>query len=238
MIPNLFDIYLMNVPDFKIASLDVGFAPIDHQTVIIAAKVLFDRNDVDRKRQKGESLFQETIFTDKSLNLNLDNFEAPLSKYKNSNVAPNVEIITNATLFESSRLSISDPFYMKPGSFNQDRYITGAIDLFPIELAQMVAEKIIIALPDKFNFIDQGAIFASFNFSANKRIKDVFSKKIDYLVDVKNFPTSLRIDPKLNYKQKEVENRIPKDIEIYRKHVMEEYAYGYAQALKIINLQE
>lgn len=233
IIPDIFSDYLMNVPkEIDLSELSLGFEPKSHRTVIIAAKVLFTEKETGKFRKKGKKLFKQSIFTDSKTADELKGFIAPNSGFKNSAITPEVDFITDAKLAEASRASISDPFYMEPAHYNGDRFVTGAVDLYPMELARRLADKVIFALPTKFDIVEQGAIFATFNFSHNKRHAQVFDDSKNYLIDSTDFPSKLDFTPAPNFLTWKMKTKVPKTYEEYRQLVRSQFEYGYKQALK------
>ncbi len=231
IIPDLFNDYLMNVPlIINLENLAVDFTPRDHQTVIIAAKILYTKERVGQIRKKGEKLFQQTIFTDSLTAEELKGFIAPGSRYKNSSVAPQVQFITDANLNEAARASISDEFYMAPGEFKGDRFITGAIDLYPFELAKRLADKVIFIRQAPFDFIDQGATSATFNYNENDRSNYVFHQKIDYLIDATDYPSALVLEPAPDFRSGKMKSKVPARYEDYLEIVKKQYEYGQKKA--------
>ena len=236
MIPDIFHDYLMNVPNsFNLKEISKNFTPSKYRTVIVASRILYNEENLGGKRDKGENLFQESIFTDEVTAKELNGFIAPNSLYKNSSVASKVDFITDANLDEAARASISDPFYMAPGNYKGERYVTGAVDLYPIELAKKIADEIIFVYPSKFGVVEEGAIFATFNFSHNKRHRQVFHQKIDYLIDSTDFPPELELEPKLNLLAWKINSRVPQTYEEYREITRLQFEFGYKRALDASN---
>jgi predicted acylesterase/phospholipase RssA len=231
-IPNIFEDYLMDVPkEINIKEMSKSFEPLTHRTVMVAAKILFTPENVGVKRDKGEDLFEETIFTDKRTAEELKDFTSPTARSKNSSVSSKINLITDANLDQAARASISDPFYMAPGEYKGDLYLTGGVDLYPIELAKKLAKKIIFVYPPTFSVVERGAIFATFNFSPNKRHKRVFEQDVDYLIDSTDFPEKLELEPKLSLIRWKINSRIPESYEEYREIVKGQFHYGYYKAV-------
>lgn len=236
MIPDIFHDYLMNVPmSFNLLELSKSFIPSKYRTVIVASRILYNEESLGGKRAKGENLFLESIFTDAVTAKELKGFIAPNSLYKNSSVASKVDFITDAHLDEAARASISDPFYMAPAHYKGERYVTGAVDLYPIELAKKLADEIIFVYPSKFGIVEEGAIYATFNFSHNKRHRQVFHQKIDYLIDGTDFPSELELEPKFNLLAWKINSRIPQTYEEYREITKMQFEFGYKRALEASN---
>ncbi len=230
-IPNIFDNYLMDVPsDINLPEIATNFTPISHRSVIIAAEVLYNINDSGTKRGERQ-LFQQTIFTDDETAQALKGLTSHASTVSTS-VKKEIAIVTNTDVMTAARASISDPFYMEPADINGKRYITGAIDLYPIEIAEQLGNEIIFVYPDKFDIVEQGAIYSTFNFSHNQRHEYVFSKEIDYLIDYTDFPSELKFTPKPDFLAWKIKSRLPTDYMEYREIVRRQFNYGYRKMLE------
>jgi len=232
IIPDLFDNFLMNVPEnIDLPEISSDFTPYSHSTIIVASKILYTKKDIEVERGD-RKLFQQVLFTDEATTQKLIGLKAQASKVEGSSVLSEIELITNATLTEAARASISDPFYMEPAYFAGERYITGAIDLYPIEVAKRLASEVISVYPDRFDIIEEGAIYATFNFSHNERHKYVYSKEIDYLIDYTDFPSELKFTPKPDFLAWEIKSRLPISYEEYREVVRKQFNYGYRRMLE------
>ena len=233
IIPDIYNNFLMKVPmHLQLESISNNFVEINHRTVIIASKILYKEQDSGNKRSVDQELFQESIFTDADTANKLQGIEAPASHYINTSVAQEMSFITDANVEEAARASISDPFYMAPGEFNGDRFVTGAVDLYPFEIAKKLADEIIFAYPPQFDIVEQGAILATFGFPQNKRRAEVFNKKIEYLIDYTDFPSELDFTPKPNFLTWKMKSRIPLNYEEYRSIIKKQYDFGYTRALE------
>jgi predicted acylesterase/phospholipase RssA len=232
-IPNIFTKYLMNVPiDFYLSKTSGDFTPTEHRSVIIAAKILFDESKTNHRRRKNEKLYQETIFTDELTANELKDFTSPTSTLMHSVVTSEIKIVTDSSLNKAARASISDPFYMAPGEVHGDRFLTGGIDLYPIELAHKLADEVILIYPERFDYINLGALLATYSFSQNERIKMVLKQNIDYMIDNTDFPLSLELDPYPHYKLGKMVSRNPETYAAYREITKKQYEYGYQRAVE------
>lgn len=230
-IPNLFDNFLMDVPsEINLPELSSNFSPINHKTVIIASKILFNKEDAGFKRDS-RKLFQQVIFSDEETISKLDGQMFHLHGEKTS-VDDNIGYSSQASVIEASRASISDPFYMEPATINGHKYVTDAIDLYPLEIAKKLGDEVIFIYPTKFDVIEQGAIYSTFNFSHNKRHDQVFSNEIDYLVDYTDFPSELKFTPKPDFLAWEIKSRLPDTYQEYREIVRRQFNYGYRRMLE------
>ncbi|WP_228413766.1 patatin-like phospholipase family protein [Chryseobacterium sp. CH21] len=113
-------------------------------TINIGSELLFTPNECGQKRNE-RKLYQKTIFTDPETakKINPEKIIADSESLKNSAVEESPKVITDFSLLESTRASISDMFYVEP-AFIQGKYFAGgAIDLVPVEISQYLAQEII-----------------------------------------------------------------------------------------------
>ena len=242
IIPNIFERYLMNVPQyFDISSFNNGF-DVNHQaTIVVAAKLLFDRDDVEKHRGE-RKLFQEVLFTDYATadKIRSLNFHAPLANISGSSVMKEVDVISNVSISDAVRASIADMFLMEPKYLSENGTYanTGAIDIYPIELAMGLAEEVVILKSSKYTFVELSGVLATYNVNHNDRYKDVYNREIQYIVKTGDFPSELDFFPKPNLWKWKMESQIPETYELFREKILEQYEYGYQRAVSAIEKRE
>lgn len=237
IIPDIFNEYIMEVP------MSMGLDPITEEfspqgeipVIMVSAKVLYQQRDAQKWR-RGRKLFQQVLFTDDSTAQRLQGLTSHFSQQKNSPIAPQVEVITTATLDDAMRTSLVEPFWMVPKEIDGQQFIGGAIDLYPIELAKRLAKKIVMLQNLPFDFMAMGAINGAYRIDMSKRYQKVFTERrddIDYLIDTRDFPNEQGFD--IGIKKLKLYYDLPDDYESYRKRVHWQFEYGRRKAIEAIN---
>ena len=234
VIPNIFEHYLLDMPQLvPLVDDHTSFEPLEHKSIIVAAEILYNESAYGKKRN--EALFQQVFFTDSDTAKLLDGVESPSYNMGRSSVAKETKVVEGVTLAQASRASVTDPFFINPAEVNGKRYVTGAVDLYPVELAKSLGDEIIMCHPEKFSFLESGLIWASFYYSQNKRYSEVFSDiDVDHLADIKDFPDELKYIPEVNWLKWQILSKIPKDYESYVKVVDAQFEYGYKKMIETI----
>lgn len=94
-----------------------------------------------RKRKSSGKHFQQVYFTDSKTAELLDGMTSKVSElYPESGVALTTKTMPEIGIDQAVRSGISDPYLMKPGVIDGKYYLTGAIDVLPIETTNKLAE--------------------------------------------------------------------------------------------------
>ncbi|OFZ19259.1 MAG: hypothetical protein A2X94_05755 [Bdellovibrionales bacterium GWB1_55_8] len=235
-LPAIFSGYLMNVPvDLTSPKLSQGFSTDGIRAMIISALVKFGPEDVGRRRGS-RKVFKEVIFTDKETAAELQGFESPIAKmFPKSAVETGVDVLTSESLMAAARASISDPYYMNPASIGNDRFVTGAIDMYPIEAAKLISDEVTMGFAGDFDtLVEVPAIKSTFRFDSNKRLRYVHDQYAERWVDISNTGKALYatsgFNPKVSISG--LKWGIPADHETFLRKVREQFAFGRARALE------
>ncbi len=235
IIPNIFDHFLMYIPDsFEVDAVNKGFTPGQYKTLIVASKILYSKEEVGKIRKNKQKLFQEVVFTDEETAKQLQALHSPIADFNGSTVANEILPITGAKLTDAARASVADPFYIKPSEINGELYVTGAIDLYPVELAKALGDELMLLYPGQFSFIEEGLVYATYNYSQNERHHQVFTQNYDYLLDYSQIAEELVFTPKLDLKGLKVISRVPQSYELFKELVQKQYEYGFSRMLEAI----
>ena len=181
VIPDIFREYLMNMPTGF--PLDGPFERRDLSIIMVGARLDYGPYAAGHKRAGGK-LYNEVFFTDPETAQLIDGMPSPIAaQFPNSAVSTRTTAITRYSVAQALRASISDMFYMTPQKLDDDYYITGAIDNYPIELAHQAANEVIATFREPFAFHEQAAVAATFRYDMNARIRHYHAQYADYWID-------------------------------------------------------
>ena len=226
--PDLFDDDLLNFPetgkDF-LPYVKFTAAPGLPRFIMVAGKANF--NPDTEMGDKRTDLYTETYFTDTETAKLLQGFQSPIKEsFPSSYLQSGTEVITDRTVGEAARASISDPFLINPAHLGSDYYFTGAIDLVPLKLAHELADEVISTTPNGFQDYEDEAVMRAFGFSqraaANLALQDQTVTFIDpYNVKkVSMVPKNFLIW---------FHTGVPKIYSHFRNKIQKQYDFGYEQ---------
>lgn len=155
-------------------------------TLIIGSKLNFDETAINKKIY-AKNLYEEIIFTNIKDNLEINKISRSKA-YINSIVSEEVEIIKDISLLKASRISMADMFLMSPVKYKDSYFAGGAIDLLPIEIADLLAEEIFLELKQSYNFIENSVVKFVLGYSGNTRFKEILTKQASYWIDTSDMP--------------------------------------------------
>lgn len=239
-IPPVFTNYVLSyptalnthLPDLQFHANDRAITP---HFVMIAAQSDITPKDVGQK-YNGRKLFRETLFTDEEVGAELKNYKSAIGvSYPKSYVATAPLIVTDKSTEYAARASISDPFLINPPLLDGKYYFTGAVDLFPVEIAEMLADEVFVTYPVKlFTGYSDTAVEGTFGYTQTQRALQILNdhtvKWIDmYGVDATKFDPS----PMLL----KMENKIPTNLADFQAGMKAQYEFGYARMQEALRLQ-
>lgn len=207
-------------------------------TVIIGSQILFTPNECGKKRN-GRKLYQKTIFTDPETaeKINPENIIISSESFKNSAVEKFPKIITNFSLLESTRASVSDMFYVEP-AFLQGKYFAGgAIDLVPAEISQHLAQEIITEKKQPYNPVEEALVRSVLGFSGNERLAETDQLLSGFQIDTTDIKQVLEghyLKKGIDWRKFEVSFSFPKSYRQFVKDMEIQWQYGFNQTMKSI----
>jgi hypothetical protein len=183
--------------------------------------------------RNGKKIVKQTFFTDPHSAEILKGFRSPLATKKNT-IAFETQTITDVSLFQAARASISDFYGTTPMLINGKYYITGATDLYPIEAARKLADEVIMVYKRPFNALFQVAMQGIFRYDNNQRLRDVNSQYADYWIDITdtNLMEKTEIGPKISKYFTRIDLDIPKTYQEYVNRFQILFNYGKVRALE------
>ncbi|WP_394782196.1 patatin-like phospholipase family protein [Undibacterium sp.] len=244
-IPDLFDDYLFEVPaelPLPVLSGQAGDTP---DVAIIAGKLLYSQSEVGQPRL-GRKLFAETVFCSERAAGLLQGMQSPLSDHGKGEergdrkgggnaIAPAIVTDTAMPVGPAVRASISDMFYFRCHSYQSVDYIGGVIDLFPIEVASALADKVVMELKGPYdNAFSIPALRAVLGIHGNHRLNDVLRQPAEMWVDTSDMRTALtqhQVQKKLALRRNRIELVMPASYEDYVQMIDAQWQFGYRRGL-------
>ncbi|MET3537233.1 patatin-like phospholipase family protein [Chryseobacterium limigenitum] len=207
-------------------------------TLIIGSELLFDPTEVEKKRNN-RKLYQKIIFTDPETAKKIIPQQIIISSenLKNSAIKEIPKIRTDVSLLASTRISVSDMFYVAPASLHGKYFAGGAIDLIPIELAKHIADEVFIEKKQSYTPLEEAFVRAVLGYSGNKRLEDIEKQSPDFQIDTNDIKQKLEghyIKKNINWKKFEIELSLPKSHQQFVKDMEMQWQYGFDQTIKSI----
>lgn len=207
-------------------------------TLIIGSEILFNPKMIGQKRNDNK-LYQKIIFTDTKTakKIDVDKISILSENYRNSAVLKTTKIKTNKSMLASTRISISDMFYVAP-VYSEGKYFAGgAIDLIPIELARHMANSIILEKKKSYTTVEESLVRAVLGYSGNKRLDDIQKHTPEHQIDTENIKKELSgyyIKKTINWQKLEISFDFPTTYKQFRKDMDKQWNYGFQQTIKSI----
>lgn len=235
VIPDLFNDYFFDIP----ARLPLP-EPQAEPTVavaIIGGKMLFSKEDVGKPRRH-RKLFAETVFGEARTAALLQDMFSPLSAPQWGDNAIASELLTDVSMpiGDAVRISISDMFYFRCHLYQASHYTGGVVDLFPIELAKRLAQRVIMELKAPFSqALAIPAWRAVLGVDGNQRLCYVHSQFADVWIDASDVDSVFHkrgMQKKVSWTRNRFRLLMPMHYETYLAHVEEQWQYGYQRGLE------
>jgi hypothetical protein len=241
IVPDIFRKFLFTLAQsFGIQEFDQPFPTKGLRAVMIGGAVLFTKEDAGKPRNGGD-WFTETFFTDPETAALLKGFESPIAlNYPNSAVTRATQTLTDVSLGDATRASISDPFEMEPKKIGDGTYVTGAVDLYPNEVAHALASEVVEVFSTGFDtIVEEPTMKATFHYDSNERLRAVSDMYADYWVDLSDFSdfdAKDGLNPALKLLKLKLQSRIPATYAEYVQRVEAEWNYGKERGAEALSL--
>lgn len=240
-IEDIFNRYLVEMPqDLTECFPSIKNASFSKEipTIIIGSQLLFTPQNSQQLRN-GKKLFQKVIFTDAETakKIGKEYISTHPKSFKNSAVEETSKIITNFSMLESTRASVSDMFYVKPLAFHNRYFMGGVIDLVPIELARYLSREVITEKKQSYTSIEEALIRSVFGFSANERLMETQNIISEFQIDTTSIKKDLQghyLKKKINWKKMELDFSFPKTYPQFVEDMEMQWQYGFDQTIKTI----
>ncbi len=233
VLPNLFSGNILNIPDDLGRVLpreSFASSPGRPRLVILGARANFN-SSASGRTIGARPMFKTVYFTDADTAKSLKGLPSTTRKlFPRSHVDPQTDVVTNATVSQATRATISDPFFVNPGRIGNNYYFTGAVDLFPIETAKAIADEVLVTYPSvTYDHYENLAIKSSFGFDQQRRSDLAAGQRGVHWINVTGM-TNLAFDPSpLAFV---MVNNIPESHDEFAERVREQYEFGYQRAFQ------
>ncbi|KFF08753.1 patatin-like phospholipase family protein [Chryseobacterium luteum] len=240
-IEDVFSRYLVEMPqDLSMVFPSLKNAQFSQRipTVIIGSEMLFDPKETGQKRNS-RKLYQKVIFTDPETagKINPEQIIIKSENVLNSAVETLPVIKTDISLLESTRISVSDMFYVEPVSLQGKYFAGGAVDLIPIELAKHLADEIIIEKKQPYSSVEEAFVRAVLGFSGNERLSEIEKFPVDFRIDTTDIKKDLKghyLKKGINWRRFEIDFSFPKTYRQFAEDMEMQWQYGFDQTIKSI----
>lgn len=231
--PPIFKQTLLKSPDDFIVPLQNRYflnSSHDTRAIIIAAEATFGPNDEGLPRLH-KPLFKQVYFTDSDTAQWLQSRQLSIrNSFPVTTIERKTEVIDNADLMTAARAGFADPFLLNPSIINGNYFFTGAVDLYPIELAESLGDEVIATYPVKlFESYQDNAIYATFGYRQSERVIDAIQNKNVKWIDVSG-DEELIFDPKRILLT--MVSGVPDDYMEFKLKVGEQWSFGRARAIE------
>lgn len=238
IIEDIFEQYLVEMNQdlsFDFPSLNTYFSK-EIPTIIIGSEILFNQKETG-KRRNDRKLYQKLILTDPETakRINPNQIILNSENFANSAIEKISKVRTDFSMLESTRISVSDMFYVTPFQFKGKYFAGGAIDLIPIELAKHLADEVIIEKKKSYNSVEESFVRAVLGYSGNERLKEIENQKTDFQIDTSDIKEKLDghyIKKSINWKKMEIDFSLPKTHYEFAKNMEIQWQYGFDQTMK------
>ena len=241
-VPDIFSEYLFEPPSSPMPLPKVERYADQPALAIIGAQILFAPSDVGKKRGAGK-LFAETIFACERVHGLLARETAALAQnqWQTSSIAPHLSFESVYPLANTVLISTADVVYFPTVSHLGQRYSGGAIDLFPIEIAQQLAVEVIMEFkaPLDQNFAAP-AWRSVYGIDGNARLQQVQEGFADVWIDTRDIRQKLRtaqVQKKLDWRTGRITLIAAKTHADFVAQMQAQWHYGYQRGAAAFAIQ-
>lgn len=236
--------YIIDYPDkIELNGEDNQFRNDFTKTIIVAGRSRFLVTMLGKKRRT-KKLWTEIYFTDEDTAGEIQAFDQSVlnskiaSNYEKSYIFSRSRFVTTFTVGDAVRASVSDPLLVSPKRVDNALYVGGIINLYPIELANAIADETIVGFLGEYSRVDDKVLSINFGYRPNQRLYDVFTKeKTTYTVDLSKIPHELLMNPAPKFLKGKMVSKIPVEYNRYVKITKQLYMMGYKRALKALRFK-
>lgn len=193
--PDLFSSNLLTVPEppennrLNIPFPEGGEGP---RVIVVAASLDYPKAN---RPVCGRKLFTETWFTDPATGGHLEGFGSPIGRaFPRGTISLSSSVECGVPMIEASKASIAEPQLFAPPLVNGRYYTGGAIDLWPVELADMLAEEVIVPRTMRFDGKQDIISKSTFGYSQRDRQDQLERYPVDHRVDMSDNAEVLKND--------------------------------------------
>lgn len=235
VLPELFTGNILRIPETVGRLLPrENFAGGRARLILTAAKADFGKESAGTLLSARS--FKQVYFTDPATASYLRGKASPIHRlFPGGHVAPGTEVISGVTMSQAARASIADPFFVNPARVGNSYYFTGAVDLFPIETAQDLAQQVLVTYPSgKYSDYEDLAISSTLGFKQSARSALAARHTRVKWIDVSGLE-DLVMDPAPAGLL--MVNNIPSSPGAYAAAIDNQYSFGYWRAVEAVKVQ-
>ncbi|WP_233212606.1 patatin-like phospholipase family protein [Collimonas sp. PA-H2] len=235
VIPDLFNDYFFDIPPEL--PLPKQQSENSVAVAIVGGKILFSKNQVGQPRSK-RKLFSEVVFGEPRTAALLQGMDSPLSNPMWGENAIARELLTDVAMpiGDAVRISISDMFYFPCHAHKTGHYTGGVVDLFPIELAQRLGQRVIMELKAPFNqALAIPAWRAVLGVDGNHRLRHMHDQYADAWIDASDVDSRFDkrgMQMKISWTKNRFSLLMPARYETYLEDVEAQWQYGYQRGME------
>lgn len=233
--PDIFENLLLNSPnEFPklIKTTEFNRDPAHPKLIIVSSKANFAPTDVGQVRNN-HPLFQQVYFTDPDTAKLLNGWSLPDQfAYPNTTVQKDTLALGNYDLITAMRAGISDPYLLNPSIVDGNYYFTGAVDLYPIDIAVALGDEVVATYPaNLFQEYEDDAFYSAFGFKQTNRALEAIQHKDVKWLDIYGLD-DLSFNPKRELIT--MKSGIPEDYNTFVGMISRQWSFGFDRAKEAI----
>lgn len=241
-VPDLFDEPLLAVPkEFVAPTLNEPFLTSGIRAVIIASRMHFNPEDVGNPRGN-KKLFQEVFFTDEMTANLLRGVQSEIgTNFPESSVMQETDVVLGVMPLVAARAGVANPYYITPIQINGYYYMTGAIDLYPMDVAHTLADIVLMPFSSGFDFIDRHGYYSAYRYEVNEQLRRVTSKQATHWIDISDqseIYARYGLNPRPNWSMLAIQSGLPDNYNEYVDRVRQLWQYGRQRMREALQTQE
>lgn len=205
-------------------------------TVIVGSEILFNPSETSKKRNE-RKLYRKVFFTDSETEnrINPELIFEISDIYKKSTIDNNPKIETKFSMLESTRVSISDMFYVAPAFFDNRYFAGGAIDLIPIELAKSFSNNIFYEKKQIYSKTELAFVRSVLGYDGNQRLQEIENTFPDFQIDMSSIKSDLKghyLEKNIDWKRFQIDFLYPKNYQSFKEDIEKQWQYGFNLTIK------
>ncbi|MBI2609297.1 MAG: patatin-like phospholipase family protein [Deltaproteobacteria bacterium] len=209
---------------------DRFFSPTTPRFIMTAGRLIQDHS----------KFLQEVFFTDVETAKLLKDFPSPIAtQFPHSFLKTETATLTDWKFSEAARAAIADPFLLNPFEKEGVLYFSGSIDLYPLELAAKLSQRIIMLYSPLFRSIDQIVLRHFYGYDNIQRYQFITSQTaVERWIDISDYQEFMKnngFDPQSHYIKGKVVNGTPVDKKEFFRKASAQWDYGWQRAQEALS---
>jgi len=233
--PDIFQTLLLHSPDSfpkLIKTTEFNRDPAQPKLILVSSRSHFGPNDVGQIRN-GHPMFQEVFFTDPDTARLLKGWRLPEKfSFPYTTVQNDTEALSKYDLITAMRAGIADPYLLNPLFLDGNYYFTGAIDLYPIDLAAALGDEVVASYPASlFQEYEDVAFNSAFGFKQTARALEAIQHRDVKWVDI-NGMDDFSFNPKREFIN--MKSGIPESHSKFQTTIAQQWNFGFERGKEAI----